>query len=176
MTPLFLAKNLRLYSSGLKVTRRRFFFCSPFEFYFRFNNIAYQKNMVTGENSARSKVCVQLSQRFDEPHSTEANEDEDAECSSSKKQKIDWLVAVESFGHEILNFYDWHAIIYFCKGTYAFLEGWLMYWWKMSFCSWIPLKLLLVYPLLRLLISCNQHQLCVWIDALQLLCSCHNIL
>ncbi|XP_027171826.1 replication protein A 70 kDa DNA-binding subunit-like [Coffea eugenioides] len=42
-----------------------------------------------GENTARSKVCVQLSQRFDEPHSTEANEDEDAECISSKKQKID---------------------------------------------------------------------------------------
>ena len=44
--------------------------------------------MVTGETSARSKVCVRLSETFDGPQSTEANEDENAECSSTKKQKI----------------------------------------------------------------------------------------
>ncbi|XP_071937565.1 replication protein A 70 kDa DNA-binding subunit D-like [Coffea arabica] len=41
-----------------------------------------------GESSARSKVCVRLSERFDEPQSTQAEEDENAECSSSKKQRI----------------------------------------------------------------------------------------
>ncbi|XP_027178070.1 replication factor A protein 1-like [Coffea eugenioides] len=41
-----------------------------------------------GESSARSKVCVCLSERFDEPQTTEAKEDENAECSSSKKQRI----------------------------------------------------------------------------------------
>ncbi|XP_071939274.1 replication protein A 70 kDa DNA-binding subunit D-like [Coffea arabica] len=41
-----------------------------------------------GESSARSKVCVRLSERFDEPQSTEAEEDENAECSSSKKQRL----------------------------------------------------------------------------------------
>ncbi|XP_027152040.1 uncharacterized protein LOC113752100 [Coffea eugenioides] len=39
------------------------------------------------ENSVRSKVCVRLSERFDGTQSTEANEDENAECSSTKKQK-----------------------------------------------------------------------------------------
>ena len=44
--------------------------------------------MIAEENSVRSKVCVRLSERFDGPQSTEANEDENAECSSTKKQKI----------------------------------------------------------------------------------------
>ena len=52
------------------------------------NHVTYQTNMVAGESSARSKVCVRLSERFDEPESTEAEEDENAECSSSKKQRI----------------------------------------------------------------------------------------
>ncbi|XP_027174552.1 replication protein A 70 kDa DNA-binding subunit-like [Coffea eugenioides] len=41
-----------------------------------------------GENSARSKICVRLSDRFDEPQNIELDEDENAECSSSKKQKL----------------------------------------------------------------------------------------
>ena len=44
--------------------------------------------MISGENSTRSKVCVQLSERFDEPQTIEADKDENAECSSSKKQKL----------------------------------------------------------------------------------------
>ncbi|XP_027118638.1 replication protein A 70 kDa DNA-binding subunit B-like [Coffea arabica] len=41
-----------------------------------------------GGNSARSKICVRLSDRFDEPQNIEPDEDENAECSSSKKQKL----------------------------------------------------------------------------------------
>ena len=46
----------------------------------------------------------------------------------------------------------------------------------MSFCPSIPLKLLLIWQLLTLLINCNQQPLCIWIDALQLLCTCYSIL
>nr|XP_027101682.1 uncharacterized protein LOC113722603 [Coffea arabica] len=41
-----------------------------------------------GGDSDRSKICVRLSDRFDEPQNVELDVDENAECSSSKKQKL----------------------------------------------------------------------------------------
>ena len=52
------------------------------------NNVTCQKILLAGENSARSKICVRLSERFDEPQSIEPDDDENAECNSSKKQKL----------------------------------------------------------------------------------------
>ena len=52
------------------------------------NNMTYQKILLVGENSARSKICVRLFERFDEPQSIELDDDENADCSSSKKQKL----------------------------------------------------------------------------------------
>ena len=46
------------------------------------------KFMITGENSARSKICVRLSDRFDEPQNIDLEQDGNPECSSNKKQKL----------------------------------------------------------------------------------------
>ena len=41
--------------------------------------LTWHKFMIAGGNSARSKICVRLSDRFDEPQNIEPDEDENAE-------------------------------------------------------------------------------------------------
>ena len=121
------------------------------------NSKPCKKFIIAGGDSDRSKICVRLSDRFDEPQNVELDVDENAECSSSKKQKLIQLVAVQ---------FCIHLTLRYCLTCYRiFLQRSLCILRRLInvlmedvfFVHEIPFKPLLVWDLLPLLISCNQR-------------------